>query len=102
MLQLVNSYRMFYLAGFQSPFHRVKECYLLQTLSAASSLPDFQSPFHRVKECYVIHLGLGIFHDFYLSVPFSSGQGMLHFQRSVAAQTILDFQSPFHRVKECY
>ena len=40
-------------------------------------MQNFQSPFHRVKECYVVRLVAFVHFADDLSVPFSSGQGML-------------------------
>ena len=61
---------------FQSPFHRVKECYTIYGQQYDMSSDFFQSPFHRVKECYQTK-STGITSSIKLSVPFSSGQGML-------------------------
>ena len=88
-------------------------------------LPHFQSPFHRGKECYTIYRpiashhhelsvpfssGQGMLHArglygfsiLCLSVPFSSGQGMLQTYPHVLTHSLHRFQSPFHRGKECY
>ena len=61
----------------------------------------FQSPFHRVKECYD-WCGVTANRPTRLSVPFSSGQGMLQYRGFTATSGFDVFQSPFHRVKECY
>ena len=134
---------------FQSPFHRGKECYSPIHDPAPRRMPNFQSPFHRGKECYASKkiarrcvvtfspLFIGARNvtpvsrerevELELSVPFSSGQGMLHaagcfhrvksavafsplfigarnvtVDKSKTSKEIQAFQSPFHRGKECY
>ena len=111
--------------NFQSPFHRGKECYT-GAPSVRSRAVIFQSPFHRGKECYIprspsesvfsilsvpFSSGQGMLRRgrieraqllSRLSVPFSSGQGMLRTGAPSVRSRAVIFQSPFHRGKECY
>ena len=48
------------------------------------------------------HSGIYPSAQMFLSVPFSSGQGMLLARCIPGRQFLCFFQSPFHRVKECY
>ena len=51
----------------------------------------------------LLGLGFGLRGVLLLSVPFSSGQGMLLVQNVIIRMTCYRFfQSPFHRGKECY
>ena len=85
---------------FQSPFHRVKECYLTQLYNQSSPQRFFQSPFHRVKECYVISAVSPLWNMSFQS-PFHRVKEC--YQNSPkCAFSCIAFQSPFHRVKECY
>ena len=61
--------------GFQSPFHRVKDCNSEMGAGGEGGKAYFQSPFHRVKDCNAPSPAVSDIGTV-LSVPFSSGQGL--------------------------
>ena len=110
---------------FQSPFHRVKECYWKGSIFRATRACSFSPLFIGSRNVTRLIRSAKTFLC-PLSVPFSSGQGMLPDHRSRihrvkitfsplfigsrnvttyrrrTPRTVSPFQSPFHRVKECY
>ena len=101
MLQPEPPLRILRYAYFQSPFHRGKECYRGVSLSLMNNEWPFSPLFIGARN---VTQSISDDHDSTseLSVPFSSGQGMLHRASPTIMIPLANFQSPFHRGKECY